>query len=457
VRNGWSGWPWRRREKGTAVRPEGGREDSPLGRARDSLRALVEDPKLPAAVRDGLSEELGHVQAMLERLEQGHVHIALFGRVGVGKSALINALLRERRFSTSPLHGETRAPQSARWEERQAHERGTGGVFLIDTPGIDDIEGEARERMAREVGRRADLVLFVVDGDTSATEIQALRVLAEEHKPLLLVFNKVDRYTQEERAVLVEALTLRCRGLVASDRIVCSAAEPGPRIYIEIDASGRETETLRRADPQVQALREALWAILESEGKALAALNATLFAGEVSDTISTRVLAIRRDLAAAVIRSYCLVKGVVVGLNPIPISDLLAAGAADVGLVLHLARIYGLPMGKAEAGRLIATIAGQMALVMGSVWAVHFLASAIKGGTAGLSTLVTGTTQGAVAYYSALVVGRAAQRYLAQGRSWGPLGPKRVVQEILDGLDRDSLLTEAREKISARLRGSSFA
>ena len=327
--------------------PEDGREDSQLGRARDSLRALVEDPKLPAAVRDGLSEELGHVQAMLERLEQGHIHIALFGRVGVGKSALINALLRERRFSTSPLHGETRAPQSARWEERQAQGRGTGGVFLIDTPGIDDIEGEARERMAREVGRRADLVLFVVDGDTSATEIQALRVLAEEHKPLLLVFNKVDRYTEAERAVLVEALTLRCRGLVASDRIVCSAAEPGPRIYIEIDASGRETETLRRADPQVQALREALWAILESEGKALAALNATLFAGEVSDTISTRVLAIRRDLAAAVIRSYCLVKGVVVGLNPIPISDLLAAGAADVGLVLHLARIYGLPMGTA--------------------------------------------------------------------------------------------------------------
>ena len=347
MRNGWSGWPWGP-EKGTAMSPEGGREDSPLGRARDSLRALVEDPKLPAAVRDGLSEELGHVQAMLERLEQGHVHIALFGRVGVGKSALINALLGERRFSTSPLHGETRAPQSARWEERQVHERGAGGVFLIDTPGIDDIEGEARERMAREVGRRADLVLFVVDGDTSATEIQALRVLAEEHKPLLLVFNKVDRYTEGERAVLVEALTLRCRGLLGSDRIVCTAAEPGPRIYIEIDASGRETETLRRADPQVQALREALWAILESEGKALAALNATLFAGEVSDTISSRVLAIRRDLAAAVIRSYCLVKGVVVGLNPIPISDLLAAGAADVGLVLHLARIYGLPMGKSR-------------------------------------------------------------------------------------------------------------
>ncbi len=409
---------------------------------------------MPRVVRDGLAEELGHVQSMLDRLEQGHIHIALFGRVGVGKSALVNALLGERRFSTSPLHGETKNPQSARLD--RAREQQGGGVFLIDTPGIDDIEGEARERMAHEIGRRADLVLFVVDGDASATEIQALRMLADEHKPLVLVFNKIDRYTEAERKVLVETLALRCRGVVGPERVVCAAAEPGPRTYIEIDPSGRKTESVRRPDPDVHALRETLWAILESEGKALAALNATLFAGQVSDTISARVMAIRRDLAGAVIQSYCLVKGVIVGLNPTPISDLLAAGAADVSLVLHLARIYGLPMGRAEAGRLIGTIAAQMALVMGSVWAIHVVASAIKGGTAGLSTLVTGATQGAVAYYSALVVGRAAQRYLAEGRSWGPLGPKRVVQEILDGLDRDSLLTEAREKIAARLRGPSF-
>ncbi len=410
---------------------------------------------MPPVVRDGLSEELGDVQALLDRLEQGHIHIALFGRVGVGKSALVNALLGERRFSTSPLHGETRAPQSARFDVPPETER--GGVFLTDTPGIDDIDGEARERMANEVGRRADLVLFVVDGDVSGTEIQALHMLADQHKPLVLVFNKIDRYTEAERALLVETLTRRCRGMVGPERIVCAAAEPGPRIYIETDPAGRTIETMRHPEPDVRALREALWAILESEGKALAALNATLFAGQISDTISARVMAIRRDLANTVIRSYCLIKGVVVGLNPVPISDLLAAGVADVSLVLHLARVYGLPMGRAEAGRLIATIAAQMALVMGSVWAIHFVASAIKGGTAGLSTLVTGATQGAVAYYSALVVGRAAQRYLAEGRSWGPLGPKRVVQEILDGLDRDSLLTEAREKIASRLRSSSFA
>jgi hypothetical protein len=51
-------------------------------------------------------------------------------------------------------------------------------------------------------------------------------------------------------------------------------------------------------------------------------------------------------------------------------------------------------------------------------------------------------------------VGQAAERYLAQGKSWGEGGPKRVVREILDSLDRDSILEQARADIRARLRST---
>ena len=50
------------------------------------------------------------------------------------------------------------------------------------------------------------------------------------------------------------------------------------------------------------------------------------------------------------------------------------------------------------------------------------------------------------------VVAKAAERYLAAGKSWGEQGPKRVVREIVDSLDRDSILREAREEILAQLR-----
>ena len=94
----------------------------------------------------------------------------------------------------------------------------------------------------------------------------------------------------------------------------------------------------------------------------------------------------------------------------------------------------------------------QMLLLMGTVWAVHFISSALKLGTGGVSALATGGAQGAVAYFSTRIVGQAAEQYLAQGKSWGEGGPKYVVRQILDSLDRDSILAEARADIRQRLR-----
>jgi len=143
-----------------------------------------------------------------------------------------------------------------------------------------------------------------------------------------------------------------------------------------------------------------------------------------------------------------------VASNPLPVGDLFAAALIDVGMVVHLSRFYGLPITRGEAGTLVKTIATQMALLMSTVWAVHLVSSALKLGTGGLSSLVTGGAQGAVAYYSTYVVGQAAEQYLAQGKSWGEGGPKQVVREILDSLDRDSVLAQARADIRERLRSA---
>ena len=89
---------------------------------------------------------------------------------------------------------------------------------------------------------------------------------------------------------------------------------------------------------------------------------------------------------------------------------------------------------------------------MGTVWALHAVSSALKVGTLGLSTILTGGAQGAIAYYSTYVVGEVAARYLSQGKSWGSGGPKTVVSDILDSLDQESVLQDARREIKARLR-----
>ncbi len=421
--------------------------DAHLALAGESLRELLNDQRVPPPVRAALAEEYRQLQLLLEKVEHGHIHIAVFGRVSVGKSALLNALLGEARFSTSPLHGETTRAAHARWQEYDA-----GGVFLIDTPGINEVAGEEREQLAHDVATRCDLVLFVVDGDITDSELKALRQVKGAAQRLVLVLNKLDRYTQTDRELLLQTLRERTEGLIQPRDILTAAAQPAERIVILVDADGNETETRRRPTPDVSALRERIWDILKAEGKTMAALNAGLFAGRFSDRLSREIIAIRRDLAEKVVRNYCLGKGVAVALNPIPIADMLAAIATDAAMVIHLSRVYGLPISRNEAGSLLKTIFTQLVFLMGTVWSMHLVATALKGISLGLSTVVTAGAQGAVAWYGTYVVGKAAEQYFAQGKSWGEGGPKRVVQDILDSLDRESLLAQARDDILSRLK-----
>ncbi|MEJ2601858.1 MAG: GTP-binding protein [Gammaproteobacteria bacterium] len=420
-----------------------------LDLARESLRELLGDRRLPAGVREALSEDYRQVQAMLEKLEHGHVHIAALGRVSTGKSSLLNALIGENLFAVSPLHGETRTTSMHALREEEV-----GGVYVIDTPGIDEAGGEEREELAREVAGRADLVMFVVDGDMTATEFDALQTVVRMGRPVVLVLNKADRYDDDERQALLRALRERVDGVIDPRNVIPAAADPAPRTVITREPDGEEHETLRRPPADVEALRLRLWEILQREGKTLAALNASIFAADLTDKVGQRILEARREVAERVVRTYCIAKGAAVALNPVPVADLFAAAFIDIGMVVHLSRIYDLPIARREAGTLVRVIMTEAAALMGTVWAVHFVSSALKVGTGGLSTLVTAGAQGAIAYYSTYVVGRVADQYLAQGKSWGDGGPKRVVSEILSSLDRDTILREAREEIRQRLRAA---
>ncbi len=120
------------------------------------------------------------VAALLTGSEQGRLYrqglrTAIIGRPNVGKSSLLNALLRTDRAIVTPVAGTTRDTV-----EEVANLRGIP-LHLIDTagitPGNDPIEqiGVQRSRSAAE---SADVVLLVFDGSEQLTE-QDLRVSEE--------------------------------------------------------------------------------------------------------------------------------------------------------------------------------------------------------------------------------------------------------------------------------------
>ena len=423
-------------------------QDRHLALTVDSLRALVDDPALPPEVRRALEPEFRQIESLIAKLEHGELHVAVFGRVSVGKSALLNALIGEPRFTVGVLHGTTVTRESCNWQ----HIAGSG-VHLIDTPGINEVDGQTRERLAREVAGRADLVIFVVDGDLTTIEAAALRELSATRRPMLLVLNKADRFMRSEREALLTILRAHAAGIVRPEHVLSASALPAPQRVIRIDAHGHEQESIETPAADIEALRKTIFDVLASEGKTLSALNAGLFAGRLSDELGRRLTEVRAGVADQLIRNYALGKGVAVGLNPVPLADLAAAVGLDIALIMHLGHVYGLPVTKAEAGELVLKIAGQIAALMGAIWGVNVLASALKGISAGLSTALTAGAQGALAYFATYLTGRAAQAYLANGKSWGTRGPKRVVEDILQSLDRDSILRDARTEILAKLRG----
>jgi len=435
-------WRW------TKKKAEAGRADRAdhLGLARESLRELVHDTRLPDGVRDSLIHDYEAVQGMLDKIEHGHLHLSVFGRVSTGKSSLLNALIGEERFSVSPIHGETRYSSMQAWNEVD-----TGGVFLIDTPGLDEAGGENREVLAKEVAGRSDLVIFVLDGDITETELDALRAVLAQGRPVIVALNKSDLYTSSEADALLSSIRDKTEGLIDPGHIIVAAAQPRAQVVVEVDTAGKEVTSKRVREPDVAELRLKLWEILEAEGKTLAALNASLFAADLSDQVGRRIFAARKELGDKMVRTYCVGKGIAVALNPVPVADLFAAAFIDIGMVVHLSRVYDLPLTRKEAGSIVRVIVAESAALMTTVWALHLVSSALKVGTLGLSTILTAGAQGAIAYYSTYLVGEAAGKYLAEGKSWGEGGPKKVVKEILDSLDRDTVLRDAKREIQARL------
>ncbi|WP_329741206.1 GTP-binding protein [Dyella sp. A6] len=416
-------------------------------RMAESLRNLLDDPTIPPTVRHELAADFARVESMLARLERGELHVAVFGRVSAGKSALGNALLGREAFAVGVLHGTTTEAAQAPLDEAE-HD----GLVLIDTPGINELDGETRERLAFEVAEISDLVVFVCDGDLTRDELDALKALAATRRPLLLALNKADRYGTGERDRLLEQLRERTRGMVREADVLAVAAHPAPLRVIEDDTRGRSVMREQPVAPDIAALRERLLAIAASEGKTLSAVNAGLHAGRLTDQVSARIAETRRAVASRVIRNYCLAKGVAVALNPIPVADLLAAAGLDAAMVVQLSRVYGLPLTRAESGRLVAAISAQLAALMGAIWGVQLVSSALKGVSGGLSTVLTAAAQGALGWYATVLIGRAAERYLIAGKSWGEQGAKRAVADIVASLDRDSILREAREEILKLLK-----
>ena len=341
-------------------------------RCRQLLERWRRELALTPRERDVLGPELAALDRQLERLDRRRARVVVFGRVGVGKSSLLNALLGEEHFATDVAHGCTRRQRSCPWEGGGAPGR-LAGVDLVDTPGIDEIAATARERLARRVAIGADVVVLVLDADLSRVELDALHTLLAAGKPLLLALNRCDRWPEAELPDLVASLRRRLPAAARGLAPIAVAAAPRRARLV---AGGRVRS--EAAPPRVEPLRQALLALLASHGELLLALSALQAADRFSQALHRDRLRHGRRQAQALIGRYAALKATGVATNPLPLLDLAGGLACDSALVLQLCQLYGLPMTRSGARRLIRRLSGHNALLGGAQLGLTLLCGGLR-------------------------------------------------------------------------------
>ncbi|MBI1372857.1 MAG: DUF697 domain-containing protein [Phycisphaera sp.] len=429
--------------------------DDHYKRAVESLHeTLRRFEKTSASEQAALSDELDQLERLSEKLESGRVDIAVFGEISTGKSALINALAGKHVAEVGVEGGVTRKTGRVAWDtdvyalDGLAESR----VELIDTPGINEVAGADRARLAADEARRADLVIFVTDSDLNEIELDTLRTLVETGKPVVLALNKADLYDPAQRTRLLDVLHERTEGLIDAASIVTTTADPLPRQYVIEATDGSSREETRKPAANVADLKVRILELLAERGKAMVALNSMMYAADLSDRLRAVKVRMRDDQAQRMVIGFAVIKGVAVAANPVPITDLIAGFGADAAMVVALGRVYGEKITLNSGGDLAIEIIKSTGWVAAAHGLTHLASGFIKALTVGAGVVLTALPQGLAAAYGSYIVGQASRYYFEHDCGWDGQSPRQVIKEIMNQTDTKSVLQQLRDELMRRLR-----
>lgn len=124
--------------------------------------------------------------------------VALLGRPNVGKSSIINALLKEKVAAVSPK------PQTTRNAVRCIYTTENEQIVFVDTPGIHKPQhalGDFMMQEATDALGQVDAVCFVVEAEDRSIggkDRMILEALSSLNVPVVLAVNKVDKLPKTE-------------------------------------------------------------------------------------------------------------------------------------------------------------------------------------------------------------------------------------------------------------------
>lgn len=300
-----------------AVRQQNGQLAQELRKLRSkmldvviNLEAVIDYPEedIEDVTFDTVAGSIANTAAGIENL-LAHAHTgkilreglrtAIVGRPNVGKSSLLNALLKEERAIVSEYAGTTRDVI-----EEQLLLDGVP-LVLADTAGIRKTEDYV-EQMGVEKSRRllqdAELVICVVDGSEGLTAEDEEILQAASEKPCVIIVNKsdleIDTTLQQlqERFGIDKVMPLSARTNEGIDRFAAwlknyvygSEGTLSDGVYVQ---NARHEELLRKALQSLQDAQRAAQERLPYDCIVIDVRNAIDLLGEITgDTVQDEII-----------------------------------------------------------------------------------------------------------------------------------------------------------------------
>lgn len=164
------------------------------------------DPSIPIKVRESLDKALTDINKLIKGADEGRIireglSLVIVGKPNVGKSSLLNTLLKEKRAIVTDIAGTTRDVI-----EEYINLDGIP-VKIIDTAGIretEDVVEKIGVEKSKEKIEEADLVLLMLDTSRSLDDEDKEIIEAVKDKNVIAILNKIDLDTNMDLSAISE-------------------------------------------------------------------------------------------------------------------------------------------------------------------------------------------------------------------------------------------------------------
>ncbi len=376
---------------------------------------------------------LNQLNSRIKKLEKKELQISVYGRVGVGKSSLLNALIEKQIFPTDIVNGNTKTIKSYNWKKNF---KNLNKVALFDYPGIDEINNSNNDELNFDYLLDTDLILFVIDSDLNQIDLDTIKALLKHKKPILIVLNRCDQWSEKEAKLILSSIHKKLS--FYKQKIKISLASSSPR-----EAKIKQDGTIRSEQkmPKVGVFKRELTDIINQSGELLLCINSLRVADQLYILLKEHRLQKKKEEAQILIGKYAALKASGVAINPFVMIDLFTGLAFDSALLIQLSKLYGLEVGGPSARELVKKLSLQNSLLVGSHIGIQFtlnilkqifiLAAPLTGGLSLTPTALIAIVQAALAIHTTKLIGRLAAYKFLVGTTRKDGRPRKMLKYLL--------------------------